>query len=123
MEASVNMPLEQGVRTIDHPAGVAAVSRRAAIRAALGAWLGAQFGVRGREARAQTPVATPTTGLADETQPGIGLPDGITQASDAPSAAATPARGGALRLVRPGKSLGNFNPSAFQQDQQIPVSY
>jgi peptide/nickel transport system substrate-binding protein len=117
------MPLEQAARRTDPPDGVAAVSRRAAIRAALGAWLGAQFGVREREARAQTPAATPTTGLADETQAGISLPDGITLAGDAASAAGTPVRGGVLRLVRPGKSLGNFNPSAFQQDQQIPVSY
>src|SRR4051812_22495940 len=93
-EASINMPLEQAARRTDHPAGVAAVSRRAAIRAALGAWLGAQFGVREREARAQTPAATPTTGLADETQAGISLPDGITLAGDAASAAGTPVRGG-----------------------------
>ena len=73
--------------------------------------------------RPDTESATPTAGQAVATPPGIRLPDGITLASDAAPAAGTPARGGALRLVRPGKSLGNFNPSAFQQDTQIPVSY
>jgi len=51
------------------------------------------------------------------------LPAGITVADEAAPTTGTPARGGALRLVRPGASLGNFNPSAFRQDQQIPMSY
>ncbi len=34
-----------------------------------------------------------------------------------------PAPGETLRLVRPGSSVSNFNPAAFAQDRQIPLSY
>ncbi|MFN8593436.1 MAG: ABC transporter substrate-binding protein [Thermomicrobiales bacterium] len=34
-----------------------------------------------------------------------------------------PIRGGSLRLDRPGAALGDFNPSALAQDQQISLSY
>ncbi len=117
------MPLEQGEQRADYPARVAAVPRRAVIRAALGTWLAANVGARKRTALAQTQPATPSAGEAVETQSGITLPEGITLASDAAPVAGTPAPGGALRLVRPGEGVGNFNPSAFQQDPQIPLSY
>jgi peptide/nickel transport system substrate-binding protein len=117
------MLLEQGEQMANHPARVAAVPRRAVIRAALGTWLGASVGSRERTASAQTQSATPSAGEAVETRPGITLPEGITLASDDAPAAGTPVRGGALRLVRPGEGVGNFNPSAFQQDPQIPLSY
>jgi peptide/nickel transport system substrate-binding protein len=117
------MPLEQGEPGIDRPAGAAAVSRRTLIRAALGTWLGAHVAAWGRQVRAQKQTATPSAGQAVETQPGARLPEGITLASDATPASGRPTPGGVLRLVRPGKSLANFNPSAFQQDQQIPLSY
>jgi peptide/nickel transport system substrate-binding protein len=93
------------------------------IRAAVGTWLGAYLGSTGETARAQNQTATPIAGHAVENQPGITVPKGITLASEADPVTGTPVRGGALRLVRPGKRLANFNPSAFKQDPQIPLSY
>ncbi|HEX5991701.1 MAG TPA: ABC transporter substrate-binding protein [Thermomicrobiales bacterium] len=116
------MPVEQSEPKTDHPTGVPAVSRRAVVRGAAGAWLGAYALFTTGSARAQTPVATPSADQAVETVPGITLPESITLAATEP-ASGTPARGGALRLVRPGRSLENFNPSAFHQDPQIPFSY
>src|SRR5918994_1640370 len=98
------MPLEQAERRADHPAR-AAVPRRAVIRAAIGTWLGAHVSASGGHARAQTQAATPSAGQAVETQPGTTIPEGITLASDVAPVAGSPARGGALRLVRPGKSV------------------
>ncbi|HEX2281491.1 MAG TPA: ABC transporter substrate-binding protein, partial [Thermomicrobiales bacterium] len=116
------MPVKQGERRTDHPAGLPAVSRRAVVRGAAGAWLGAHAAFTGGTARAQTPVATPAANQAIGTESTLTLPEGITIAPTEP-ASGTPARGGALRLVRPGTGLENFNPSAFQQDPQIPLSF
>ena len=117
------MPSEQGERRIDHPAGKAAVSRRAVMRAALGTWLGTHIGSAGGQGLAQAQSATPSAGQTVESQSQLNLPAGITAAGDADSPSPPPASGGALRLVRPGETLGNFNPSAFRQDPQIPLSY
>ena len=117
------MPLEQGERRTDYSAGVAAVSRRAAIRAALGAWLGAQFGVTRKGSTRPDPVATPTSGQAVATPPGISLPDGITLASEPrplPGHRRAAARFDSFDRAR---VSAIFNPSAFQQDPQIPLSY
>ena len=122
-DASVDMPSEQGGRRIDHPAGKAAVSRRAVVRAALGTWLGTHIGSAGGQGLAQAQSATPSAGQTAESQSELNLPAGITVAGDADSPSPPPASGGALRLVRPGETLGNFNPSAFRQDPQIPLSY
>ena len=122
-DASVNMPSEQGGRRIDHPAGKTAVSRRAVVRAALGTWLGTHIGSAGGQGLAQAQSATPSAGQTAESQSELNLPAGITVAGDADSPSPPPASGGALRLVRPGETLGNFNPSAFRQDPQIPLSY
>jgi peptide/nickel transport system substrate-binding protein len=117
------MTLEQGERRIDHPAGLPAVSRRAVVLGAAGTWLSAHAAFTQGTARAQTPVATPTADQAVGTESGLALPEGIALAADSEADSGTPARGGALRLVRSGSGLGNFNPSAFQQDPQIPLSY
>jgi peptide/nickel transport system substrate-binding protein len=51
------------------------------------------------------------------------LPRGIRLAGDPGDVSERPRRGGAVRLLRPGASLGNFNPAAFAQDYQITGSY
>jgi peptide/nickel transport system substrate-binding protein len=122
-EASINMPLEKRERRTDQPAGMPSVSRRSVIRASLATGLGAPFSAMYRNASAQHQAATPIAGQGRQAETGAALPEGITLASNATPASGSPARGGALRLVRPGKGLGNFNPSAFRQDSQIPVSY
>ena len=122
-EASINMPLEKRERKTDQPPGMPSVSRRSVIRAALASGLGAPFSAMYENTSAQHQAATPIAGQGGQSETGIALPEGITLASNATPASRTPARGGALRLVRPGKSLGNFNPSAFRQDSQIPLSY
>ena len=98
-------------------------SRRSMVRVALGSWLAALYGSPARPIRAQTEPATPSAGQTGEPQSGLTLPAGIRVADDAAPASGPPSRGGALRLIRPGESLGNFNPSAFRQDPQIPLSY
>lgn len=55
---------------------------------------------------AQTPEATPVA------------PERATQPAES-----QPRRGGEARVVRPGMRVTNFNPAAFAQDQQIPISY
>jgi peptide/nickel transport system substrate-binding protein len=117
------MPPQRGARGNVRPAGVAAVSRRVAVRAALGTWLGAQVASIWGQTGTQAQSATPTAGQAGEPQSGVNLPAGISIAGDAAPTATPPVSGGALRLVRPGESLGNFNPSAFRQDPQVALSY
>ena len=121
MEATVDMPLEQDERRTDQPAGVATVSRRAVVRAALGTWLGAHVGSHVGKHAPSRESATPIAGQAAEPQSGLTLPAGIRVAQRCRADIGPPASGGALRLVRPGESLGNFNPSAFRQDPQIPL--
>jgi peptide/nickel transport system substrate-binding protein len=123
MEASLDMPLQQGARRIDHPVAVLTVSRRTIVRAALGTWLGAHIGTAAGRAHAQSASATPIAEKTAEPETGLTLPPGITVAPDAAPASGSPANGGELRLVRPAENLGNFNPGAFQQDPQIPLSY
>jgi peptide/nickel transport system substrate-binding protein len=123
MKASVAVPSDQGERGTDRQTGMASVSRRAVVRAALGTWLGAHVGSIAGPARAQTELATPSAGQTVELESGLTLPAAITVAGDAVPAPEPPVSGGPLRLVRPGESLENFNPSAFRQDPQIPQSY
>jgi peptide/nickel transport system substrate-binding protein len=80
------------------------LTRRAAMRGALALGFAGAFRTAVEGADAQTPVASPVAN------------------ADKPSAL-TPRRGGALRMVRPGSSVANFNPAAFAQDPQIPLSY
>src|SRR5215213_8630177 len=122
-EESVDMPLDHRARETGHSVGAAAVSRRTVVRAALGSWLGARHGLAGRHLRAQEQSATPSAGQSVAVPSGDSLPAGITVASEVEPSTGSPNRGGALRLVRPGESVGNFNPSAFRQDPQIPLSY
>lgn len=123
MEASVGMSLGLEEQRSEDPSRVATVSRRTMIRAALGSWLTARHELPAAQAFAQTESATPSAGQSPEPGTGLELPPGIRVARDAAPASEAPKSGGALRLVRPGGSLGNFNPSAFQQDPQIPLSY
>lgn len=122
-EASVGMPLGPREQSTEVPKRVATVPRRTVARAALGAWLSAQNGFPAAHAFAQTVSATPSAGQTPEPRTGLRLPPGIRITRDAVPASGKPRRGGALRLVRPGGRLGIFNPSAFQQDPQIPLSY
>ena len=73
--------------------------------------------------RAQTPPASPIPPEESLDPTESVLPPGITIATDGELAAGPPVSGGGIRLVRPGPGLGNFNPSAFAQDLQIPLSY
>jgi peptide/nickel transport system substrate-binding protein len=123
MEASVGMPLSLGEQCTEHPSRVATVSRRTMVRAALGSWLTAQHGFPAAQAFAQAELATPIAGQTPDPGSGLALPAGIKVARDAAPASGTPQSGGVLRLVRPGATLGNFNPSAFEQDPQIALSY
>jgi peptide/nickel transport system substrate-binding protein len=93
------------------------------VRAALGSWLTAQHGFPAAQAFAQAELATPIAGQTPDPGSGLALPAGIKVARDVAPASGTPQSGGALRLVRPGATLGNFNPSAFEQDPQIALSY
>jgi peptide/nickel transport system substrate-binding protein len=123
MEASVGMSFSLGERNPDDPRSVSTVSRRTIVRAALGSWLTAQIGFPAARAFAQTESATPSAEQTLAHRSGLELPPGIRVVRDSAPASGAPQRGGALRLVRPGGSQGNFNPSAFQQDPQIPLSY
>ena len=57
---------------------MATVTRRTAIRAALGSWLCADYGFPAVQARAQTESATPIAGQTAEPRSGLALPAGIT---------------------------------------------
>ena len=116
------MAPELEVRWADLPAGLPAVSRRTVVRGAGLAWLGAHAAFTSALHATRAQVATPLPDEVNGAESGLILPEGITLAPNEPSAG-PPSDGGAVRLVRPGKSLENFNPSAFQQDQQIPLSY
>ena len=123
MEASVGMPLGLTEQSTEVPKKVTIVPRRTVVRATLGAWLTARNGFTAAQAFAQTVSATPSAGQSPDPRSGLDLPPGIAVMRNAVPASGKPQRGGALRLVRPGGHLGNFNPSAFQQDPQIPLSY
>ncbi len=117
------MPLSMGEQCTEDPSRVATVSRRTMVRAALGSWLTAQYGFPAAQTFAQAESATPIAGQIPEPGSGLELPAGIRVARDAAPPSGKPQSGGALRLVRPGATLGNFNPSAFEQDPQIALSY
>ncbi len=76
-----------------------------------------------RGASAQEADGTPETGRAIGNAEDLSIPPGISLAANEPSEASEPRPGGALEIVRPGASVANFNPAAFAQDPQIPVSY
>jgi ABC-type transport system substrate-binding protein len=97
----------EAAQTDREPQGRAQVlTRRAALRTsfALGLAGGLGMATRTRGAVAQTPVAS-TVATVEE------------------ASSSAPRRGGSLQIVRPGRSLENFNPAAFAQDPQIPLSY
>lgn len=89
------------------------LSRRQVLAATvLGAW--------GAAATTVLPVGAQQEGAT----PVAATPLAATPATRAtPVAALEPRRGGTMRLLRPGSALSNFNPAAFAQDFQIPVSY
>jgi peptide/nickel transport system substrate-binding protein len=95
-------------------------SRRDLLRSAAGIGVAVKMGDI-RLAGAQQPAATPTAGG--------GAPAGgaggsrLVVVDGAGEAVGDPVRGGSIRVVRPGVSLANFNPAAFAQDRQIPLSY
>jgi peptide/nickel transport system substrate-binding protein len=62
-----------------------------------------------------TPTAIPAATPA-------ATPMGISISAATPEAE-RPRRGGTVRVVRPGSDVTNFNPAAFAQDTQIPLSY
>ena len=122
-EAIVGMPRDIGQQNLMDPSRADKVSRRTMVRAALGSWLAGRYGIPAGQVRAQSKTATPSAGRTAGTPSGRTLPAGISVASEVSSASGQPKSGGALRIVRPGDGLGNFNPSAFRQDPQIPLSY
>ncbi|MDF3018627.1 MAG: hypothetical protein K0R44_3852 [Thermomicrobiales bacterium] len=123
MEAFVGMPLVLGEQRTGDPGREGNVSRRIMVRAALGSWLTARNGFPTAQVLAQSESATPSAAETQEPRSGLELPSGIKVARDAAPTSAAPQRGGAVRLVRPGGSQGDFNPGAFRQDPQIPLSY
>lgn len=101
--------------------GRAGLTRRALLGTATGGGLVLGWQLAGRSmVLAQQGDSTPT--VAEES-PETSLPAGIEIVEGGDRAAGAPVRGGALRLVRPGASVANFNPAAFLQDPQIPLSY
>src|SRR4051794_9062178 len=123
MEAATGMPIGPREQCADVLKRAIAVPRRTLVRAALGVLLSARNGFPAAQALAQAASATPGAGQTPEPRSGLELPSGIRVVRNAVPVAGAPRSGGALRLVRPGGSLENFNPSAFQQDPQIPLSY
>jgi ABC-type transport system substrate-binding protein len=117
------MPPSSREQSTEDSCRVVGVSRRAIVRAALGSWLTTRVGFPTAPVYAQSASATPIAASTPEPPSGLELSPGITVLRDAAPASSSPTRGGAIRLVRPGRSQGNFNPSAFQQDPQIPQSY
>jgi peptide/nickel transport system substrate-binding protein len=98
------------------------LTRRALLGGAsrVGLVLVAHVAERPENVLAQADTGTPVA-VAD---PGDSrIPAGVEIVDGAASASGTPAPGGALRLVRPGTRVANFNPAAFAQDPQIPWSY
>ena len=123
MEAFVGMPLVWGEQRTGDPGREGNVSRRTMVRAALGSWLTARNGFPTAQVLAQSESATPSAAETQEPRSGLELPSGIKVARDAAPTSAAPQRGGAVCLVRPGGSQEDFNPGAFRQDPQIPLSY
>ena len=103
---------------------MAAVSRRAVVRAALGSWLATHSRFRGGARMSPRPQsATPSAGQTAELRPGSSYLRASRSRATLRPLHRRRREAAALRLVRPGESLGNFNPSAFRQDPQIPLSY
>jgi ABC-type transport system substrate-binding protein len=70
---------------------------------------------------AQEPAATPIASPVVTDSITAPSPGGIDIGGEETSG--RPRNGGAVRLVRPGENVANFNPAAFAQDPQIPLSY
>lgn len=117
------MPLEPREAKAGRSGSRPTASRRTLIRAGLGSGFLARYGMPTLSAMAQSDSATPVADPADSSGDGIVLPTGISIAGNGAPAPGSPVTEGMLRLVRPGVSLENFNPSAFAQDPQIPWSY
>lgn len=99
------------------------ISRRAMLTSAAGLALARRLGWDNPGVGAQTPDSTPEPGSSGGESAASRLPSGLTLADPQGAAAGEPRRGGELRLVRPGPRLGDFNPSAFAVDWQVPASY
>jgi peptide/nickel transport system substrate-binding protein len=109
------------------------LSRRSLLGAATAGGIGLAAARFSTPALAQEQPATPVAGgsaaippvaaAATPTAGALRLPRGITLAGAEARGDERPHRGGSARLVRPGGTLGNFNPSAFAQDPQITLSY
>ncbi len=110
------------VRSGTRKHGHEGLTRRSLLGVATGSGLGLAwpFSERSAVVLAQDGASTPTAATATaETS----LPAGIEIVEGGERAPGAPIRGGTLRLVRPGTSVSNFNPAAFAQDPQIPLSY
>ena len=111
--------MRQDLRIAPLNAGAKA-SRRNLLRIAAGAGLaqrlGAPIPVSARQSEA-TPIAGGEPPANREQESRLTIVEGAAESGG------DPVRGGAIRLVRPGGSLANFNPAAFAQDRQIPLSY
>ena len=99
------------------------LSRRGVIRSSLWSGLALLAESYVRRASAQTGSATPTPDVAVVDPNDSTAPAGILVVESEKADAGPPARGGMLRMVRPGANLANFNPAAFDQDLQISWSY
>ena len=103
------------------PRGPASVtSRRLVLRAAAAIGVGTSVGWA-RQSGARQGESTP--GAISAAGGDISQESGVDVIAGAPKASGPPRRGGSARVVRPGKNLANFNPSAFAQDQQVALSY
>ncbi|MBA3449737.1 MAG: hypothetical protein H0T18_00835 [Chloroflexia bacterium] len=99
------------------------LSRRAVIRASVGSAVLALGRSTTAISAAQSVDTTPVSDRQERDAEASPLPGGITLADGEVSEGVVPKPGGALKIVRPGKSVANFNPAAFAQDSQIPLSY
>ncbi len=99
------------------------VSRRAMLLAGAGIGAFAQGWSASPGAIAQDNPGTPGPHQAAGDSVILALPPGVALASGDDVSSSQPSPGGALKLVRPGTNVSDFNPAAFGQDMQIPLSY
>jgi peptide/nickel transport system substrate-binding protein len=104
-----------GVRRVTIP-------RRAALRGAVHVGIASALAPFLTRGAAQSESATPVPDDGGQDR-GFDMPPNIRIASGGAPDIGQPHAGGAVRLLRPDSTITNFNPSAFAQDWQIPVSY
>ncbi len=117
------MPLALGQQSLEDPDGVAIVTRRTVVRAALGSWLCADtVSRRGKHA--------PRQNQRPQSRARRPNPDPGSRCPRASLSRQTPRQHQGRRRKAErcdsfalARALGNFNPSAFRQDPQIPLSY